>query len=187
MTLGFYYSYTSDFDRSLAEVEKAISLNPNNAELLAISAGVLPWLGRPKVALDNIQRAMRLNPHFPDWWYGNARDALFHSGHFEEALAAAKKAKPTLWNTMTLPLVYAQLGKEMKAETAAVALLEQEPEYSAEWWLSVMGPYAGQPELDLFLDSNRKAKLPICATDAQLAKYPDMMHLSECDARRVRS
>ena len=49
------------------------------------------------------------------------------------------------------------------------------------------GAFARDVELNRFLDSNRKAGLPLCATAAQLAKYPDMQRLDECDAQRVKS
>ncbi len=42
-------------------------------------------------------------------------------------------------------------------------------------------------ELDLFLDSHRKAGLPVCATEAQLAKYPDMKRLEQCEQQRAKS
>lgn len=39
--------------------------------------------------------------------------------------------------------------------------------------------------MDLFLDSHEKAGLPICATEAQLAKYPDMKRLDQCEQQRA--
>jgi hypothetical protein len=36
-------------------------------------------------------------------------------------------------------------------------------------------------------DSSPKAGLPLCATEAQLAKYPDMKRLPQCDAERAKS
>ena len=48
-----------------------------------------------------------------------------------------------------------------------------------------MGSYARATELNLFLDSHRKAGLPVCATAAQLAKYPDMKRLEQCDAEHA--
>jgi hypothetical protein len=39
----------------------------------------------------------------------------------------------------------------------------------------------------LFLDSIEKAGLPLCATEAQLAKYRDMKRLPPCEAERAKS
>ena len=60
-----------------------------------------------------------------------------------------------------------------------------QPDYSAEKWLSETGICAREAELNLFLDSHRKAGLPVCATAAQLAKHPDMKRLEQCDAQRA--
>jgi TolB-like protein/class 3 adenylate cyclase len=47
------------------------------------------------------------------------------------------------------------------------------------------GPYARDVELNRFLDSHDKAGLPLCATEAQLAKYPDMKRLPQCETERA--
>ena len=65
--------------------------------------------------------------------------------------------------------------------------MQRNPEYSAERWLNDTGTFAREVELNLFLDSNRKAGLALCATEAQLAKYPDMKRLEQCEAERAKS
>jgi Tfp pilus assembly protein PilF len=42
MTLGIYYQYVGDLNRSMAELDKAVSLNPNDADVLINAA----WLCR---------------------------------------------------------------------------------------------------------------------------------------------
>jgi hypothetical protein len=39
-------------------------------------------------------------------------------------------------------------------------------------------------ELNPFLDSNRKAGLPLCASEAGLVKYSGMNRLEQCEAQR---
>ena len=39
--------------------------------------------------------------------------------------------------------------------------------------------------MTLFLDSHEKAGLPVCATEGQLVKYPDMKRLEQCEAQRA--
>ena len=65
--------------------------------------------------------------------------------------------------------------------------MKRDADYSAESWLSNVGAFARDVELDRFLDSNRKAGLPVCATEAQLAKYPDMTRLEQCQQQRAKS
>jgi hypothetical protein len=59
------------------------------------------------------------------------------------------------------------------------------PNYSAERSISNLGSYSRDTELNLFVDSHRKAGLPVCATEAQLVKYPDMKRLEQCEAQRA--
>ena len=82
---------------------------------------------------------------------------------------------------------YAQLGRDAEAAATAGEALHRYSEYSAERELSDGGGFARKTELDLFLDSNRKAGLPICASEAQLAKYPNLERLPHCAAERARS
>jgi Tfp pilus assembly protein PilF len=78
LLLGIYYSYEDEFERSLAQLEEAIELNPNDADMLSKAGGnLLPFLGRPKEGADLFERAMRLNPHHPDWYYNHQRNAYF--------------------------------------------------------------------------------------------------------------
>lgn len=53
------------YDQAIAEGERAIALDPNNAASYAIQADVLNAAGRPQEALRLVERAMRLNPHYP--------------------------------------------------------------------------------------------------------------------------
>jgi TolB-like protein/class 3 adenylate cyclase/tetratricopeptide (TPR) repeat protein len=188
MVLGWYYLYTRDIERAHAEIEKAIDLNPNDADTLIHAAGVLSWFGEPERAVEIAERAMRLNPHFPDLYYGPARDAYFHAGYFEKALLASNTRQSiSFWDLVYRPLSYAQLDRKEEAATAAAELLEREPEYSAEKFLSDNGTYARDTELNLFLDSHEKAGLPLCATEEQLAKHPEMHRLEQCEGERAKS
>jgi TolB-like protein len=186
MTLGWYYQYTGDLEPAREEIHKALQLNSNNADVLVQASGVLPWLGEPEQAVQAAERAMRLNPHFPDWYYGSVRDAYFHAGYFEKAMIASKKRQNvTLWDLVYLPLCYVQLNRGKEAAAASEELLQRDPDYSAEKFLSDIGIYAREVELDLFLDSHRKAGLPLCATNEQLAKYPALKRLELCEQQRA--
>jgi TolB-like protein/class 3 adenylate cyclase len=188
MTLGWYYLYTRDMERARAEIEKAMNLNPNDADTLIEGAGVLSWVGEPRRAVEAAERAMRLNPHFPEMYYGSARDAYFHAGYFEKAILASNtRQNISFWDLVYRPLTYAQLNRDKEAAAAANELLQRDPEYSAEKFLSDNGTYARDVELNLFLDSHDKAGLPICATEAQLATYPDMKRLQQCEEQREKS
>lgn len=53
---------------AIAELETALSLEPNNPDLLADLADVLPFTGQSEKALSTIKRAIRINPDYPKWY-----------------------------------------------------------------------------------------------------------------------
>ena len=185
--LALYYKYSGDYDRALAEFDQAVNLNPNSAEILALAAQLLTKAGQPERALNGVEQAVRLNPHYPDWYNGALQQSYFYTGQFEEAIAWSRKALvPHPLNSPLLrALSYAQLGREQEAARDVATLLKTNPDYSAEKYLSETGTFARDVEMTLFLDSHEKAGLPVCATEAQLVKYPDMKRLEQCEAQRA--
>ena len=188
LTLGIYYVYVGNMEQSLAEHDKALSLNPNDADTLLLGAWDMPSFGRPEQAAELADRAVRLNPIYPDWYNGGLLLAYFYAGQYERALAVTRSTvNPGIWDYVYRPLVYAQAGRRDDAKAAVSDLVQREPEYSAERWLSDVGTFVRDIELNLFLDSNRKAGLPICATETQLTKYPNMKRLEQCEQQRAKS
>ncbi len=63
--LGFVYAAKQQYDQAIAEGERAIALDPNNADSYTMQANTLNLAGRPEEALRMVEQAMRLNPHYP--------------------------------------------------------------------------------------------------------------------------
>jgi TolB-like protein/class 3 adenylate cyclase len=188
LTLALYHMYVGGFEQGLAETEKALSLNPNDADVLVIAAAIVPWFGRSELASQLADRAVRINPTYPDWYKLNLLLAYYFAGQYDKAIAATQSnLSPASYDYVYRPLAYAQTGRKAEAQAASTELFQRYPEHSAERFLSDTGPFARDVELNLFLDGHRKAGLPLCATEAQLAKYPDMKRLEQCDAERARS
>jgi TolB-like protein/tetratricopeptide (TPR) repeat protein len=187
LTLGTYYQYSNNYARAVAEVEQALTLNPNNADVLAIAGGgMLPWLGRPEQAAELVERAARLNPLHPDWYLLMIEWASFYVERYKDVIAVTdKKATPVFYDHVYRALSFAQLGDVEQANAERARVLDMNPDYSAERSISNLGSYSRDTELNLFLDSHKKAGLPLCATAAQLAKYPDMKRLEQCEAQRA--
>jgi tetratricopeptide (TPR) repeat protein len=183
MALGTYYQYLNDFPRAVAEIDQSLELNPNSADQLAQAAWLLTRAGKPERSLELMERAIRLNPHHPDWYGGALRETFFHNLRFEETIAVSRTRlyPDPIWDPLYRAMSYAQLGREEDAALEVKQVFLDQPDYSAEKWLNDTGTYARDVELNLFLDSNRKAGLPLCATEAQLAKYPDMKRLEQCE------
>jgi tetratricopeptide (TPR) repeat protein len=186
--LGNYYQYIGDPEHSFAELERAVNLNSNDADVILIAAWGMPWFGKPEQAAELADRAVRLNPNYPDWYRQGLLPVYFFTGQYDRALAVTQsRLNPDMWDFVYRPAVYVELGRMADTARAASDLLQRNPEYSAERWLNNTGKLARDIELHLFLDANRKAGLPICATEAQLAKYPEMARLEQCEQQRAKS
>ncbi len=61
LVLGYLYSYQGKHAKSRAEFDRALRINPNDANLLAHSAEHLVYCGRVKEALE------RCEPRLPLW------------------------------------------------------------------------------------------------------------------------
>src|SRR5258708_5147543 len=63
--LGQLYSLQQQYDQAIAEGERAIALDPSNADSYFVQATVLNMAGRYEEALRALAQAMRLNPRYP--------------------------------------------------------------------------------------------------------------------------
>ncbi|HEY7292438.1 MAG TPA: hypothetical protein VH583_21545 [Vicinamibacterales bacterium] len=91
IVLGRTLLYRRQFDAAAHHVERALALNPNEANVLAHALFCLGLLGDPGLAADLATRARRLNPHFPAWYAAAEAQALFLLGRYEEATDTALK------------------------------------------------------------------------------------------------
>jgi tetratricopeptide (TPR) repeat protein len=85
VVVGRMQLFRRDFERASWYFDRALALCPNDADLLIQLSMFQVFLGRPDVALDHVERAMRLNPYHPSFWYGYAAFALLLLRRFDEA------------------------------------------------------------------------------------------------------
>jgi tetratricopeptide (TPR) repeat protein len=119
--MGFVYARKNQYDQALVESERAIALDPNNAESYAARAQVLLFAGRPEDAVPSIEQALRLNPHFPVTHLMTLAQTYQATGRLEEASAAYKQLlvrNPNfLWAYPNLAFSYlAQWGLQLSAD-----------------------------------------------------------------------
>jgi adenylate cyclase len=89
--LSIVYAQKQQYDQAIAEGERAVALDPNDAESYAVQAEVLNFAGRPEEALRRVGQAMRLNPRCPPWYLAQAGMAYLMTGRYAEAIATLKE------------------------------------------------------------------------------------------------
>ena len=90
--LGNFYEQKRQYDQALAEGERAIALDPNNADSYSARAQVLNIEGRPEEALQVMAQAMRLYPHYPPFYLIELGWAYRVTGRYAEAIVSLKEA-----------------------------------------------------------------------------------------------
>jgi adenylate cyclase len=157
--LGMVYLNMLDFDLAIAEYERALALNSNDADFLAEMARSLIALSRPEQAVSQLKKAMRMNPRHPSWYWNVLGEAYYEIGRYDEALAALKQNnKPWFSNHRSLAAVYVRLGRLEEARAEVSKLLQKNPYFTLK---SVNHrPYKDESRRERLINDLRKAGVP---------------------------
>ncbi|MGE0820837.1 MAG: tetratricopeptide repeat protein [Candidatus Binatia bacterium] len=134
--------------------ELAIRLDPNDAESYAWLGQILNYSGRPAETVGLMEKAMRLNPHYPEYYPSILGYAYRLLGRYEEAVAAQQRAlryNPDFLSGHTvLAVLYSELGREDEARAEVAEILRISPQFS----LKVYGqriPFKNPAEIERYL------------------------------------
>ena len=158
--LAYILAYERRWAESETEFAAALDLDPNNAEAWARLSDVTALAGKPAEAIEQINKALRLNP-FPDCWYYLLLGQAQYANRQYEAAEATLRREET-YRTMSrrfLAASLAQLGKLDEARREAQMFMLASPHFTISHWASTQ-PSRDEATLDLFLDGYRKAGLP---------------------------
>jgi tetratricopeptide (TPR) repeat protein len=124
--LSYFYAAKQKYDQAIAEGERAIALDPNDADRYAGKAQVLNLAGRPEEALQSVEQAMRLNPRYPSFYLFQVGLAYRMTGRYAEAVAAQKEAISRDPNLIYahLELAGSYLGQWVSQQSPAAQTLE---------------------------------------------------------------
>jgi adenylate cyclase len=156
--LGFVCLHERQFGQAKTHFERALALNPNDADLLADVAEFSCYLGGAKEAIELLKKAMRLNPNYPDWYSWSLAFALFTARQYEEALRVLEKTLDTQSRRL-LSVTYAQAGRLGQARAAAKEYLAVHPHFSIKRWAE-LEPYEIHADFWHYVQGLRKAGLP---------------------------
>lgn len=156
--LGFANLYKKQHEASRSSYERAVQLNPNDADILAEMADSLVYSGESDRAVGILHRAMRLNPYYPDWYLWNLGEAYFHLADYERTIETLKQMQDQSEAHRLLASSYAHLGLLREARQHAREVVRVHPDFSLEHWRTVP-PDQDPAHLEVFIEGLRKAGL----------------------------
>ncbi|MER9689685.1 LuxR C-terminal-related transcriptional regulator [Mesorhizobium sp. M0139] len=117
---------------------RAFECGSNHADTLTLLAGSRALVaGDPSEALPLIERAMRLNPLAPPWYFGMLGRILFTAGRHKEAIAALRRSTLDSPNVLLfLALAHSAVGEAGDADRIAVRLKAEFPDFSVERFIT---------------------------------------------------
>ena len=161
--LGGSELWLGNHDRALAALERAVALGPNSADMRALYAVVLNFLDRPEEGLANIELAVRLNPHHPDWYLLAWSRSLHLLGRHAETLPLLRRLIDSGVETMPARLLmianYAALGRIDEAREFVPGLLEVSPDFTLAH-VPRYTPFRNPKDLEAFVELLNAAGLP---------------------------
>jgi adenylate cyclase len=125
MVLSRYYYYTGQQDKAITEAEKAVDLDPNNAEGHASVGIALAQAKRFKGAIPWFKKAIRRNPNPPNVYLLWLGVSYMNTGSYEEAIAAFEKRislAPTRYGNYMLIAISLSI---MRRHEAAIEMAEK--------------------------------------------------------------
>ncbi len=160
--LGLFYYLKSEYDKAIAEAERAVAIEPGSAYSYNNYGLILTRAGRPEEAIPVLQKAIRLNPVGDSFTFSNLGDAYRMTGRFEEAVSAYKKAlqrEPNYFFAhLNLAGTYSMMGLEREARTQAAEVLRINPKFSLDSAAKRITS-KDQSKVDKYLEALRKAGL----------------------------
>jgi len=153
-------------DEAISNGERSIALDPNDADSYAALAGALNLAGQPREALSMIERAIRLNPHYPASYLYEIGLARFGINDFERAANSLEKAiainPDDRWSSRLLIATLGHLGRKHDAtqviDNAEISIFGMDPlsVRSIVFWY----PFKKRSDTKRLAEGLRKAGIP---------------------------
>lgn len=158
--LSAMYVTKARLDEGLYHLSRGLHLNPNYADFYGHYGRFFAHFGEPKRALRVLERAQRINPIHPDWYWEQIGVALHALGRYREATAAFLKVKgPAFYEHMYMAACYAELDDKGTAARHVEHALADRPDLTLSSIARHL-PYRREEDRQHVLRGLRAAGLP---------------------------
>ncbi|MDP6427804.1 MAG: adenylate/guanylate cyclase domain-containing protein [Rhodospirillales bacterium] len=160
LALGRLWSH--DIDGAVDAANQATALDPNNAANLSARGHILGYAGHYDQAIENLNNAIRLDPHHHTIWLHFLAHAHALKGEFEAAIPLLqqriRRNPETDISRVLLASCYGHLGRADDASEIWRQVLEINPDYSLEQKARVL-PYKNPADWGRIVEGLHKAGL----------------------------
>lgn len=160
--LGIVYLWKKQHDLAVTEMERALALDPNRADTYSAFADIYNFSGKPENSPSLVEKAMRLNPQYPNWYLWDLGHAYYLLRQYEEAIATFKRALTRNPDFIPahgfLAIIHGETGSSEAARTTGETLQKLGPGFSLAT-LQQRLPYKDPAVLERVLHAAHKAGL----------------------------
>jgi adenylate cyclase len=139
--LGVCYALAGEYDKSVAEAERGVELNPNSADVYLILGVVLLVSDKLEEAEIMIKKALSLNPLPPPRYFYQLGLVYQNLNQYENAISEYEKALEVnpnyLFAYIGLTVAYTILQHEEEARAAAAQVIRINPKFSVSYFEKV--------------------------------------------------
>src|SRR5262245_45479194 len=165
--LAGYHMFGGHHDRAISAYQRALELNPNDADVLNDFGQCLSFAGRAVEGVEVVHKAMRLNPHYPDYWIMQLGPIYFDARRYEDAISTLEKlhskkdSKDTIGVQLYLAASHAALGHTDQARATMASVIRLDPLATLERLApTFLTPYKNAPDRDHLRENLARAGLP---------------------------
>jgi adenylate cyclase len=136
--LGYVRLYKKQHDPSIDAYKRAVTLNPNDANILMEYADTLTHAGQAGEAVGLFRKAMRLNPYYPDDYLWALSGAYFKLGDYEQSIATIQLMNNPAQGRRIMAAALGLLGRVDEARAQADLVRQTQPEFDAVKWAAIV-------------------------------------------------
>lgn len=151
------------YDLALPIFERAVDLNPNDADVLIDMGTCLSQAGKADVGLQFALKAIRINPHHPEYYLDQLAQIQFDARQYAAAVATIQSIRSLDTPSMRIYLAasHAMLGEDAAAKNVAERILKVDPNATASSCVAHSARYALERDQQHLREALEKAGLPM--------------------------
>lgn len=159
-SLAYLLTYERQFTEADLEFQRAIELDPNEADAWTALSDVTVLAGRIDEGLEYIRRAFRLNPFPAGWYYLTLGQAQYAAHDYLGAIQTLRRDETYRTSSRRfLAASLAQLGRLDEARAETELFLVGNPNFTIRHWVETE-PLRDSAVRDHFVEGFRLAGLP---------------------------